>query len=210
MCARVLKVISMSRKTFLFAASLCLAASATMAQTPVHIRGTIMSLDGNVLHVKTNDSAAEKTVTLGPKLKVSAVISSSLAEVKPGSFIGTAAQTQADGSLVAREVHVFPEAMRGAGEGHRSFDLGPKSTMTNGTVGQEVVGTTGRSLTVTYKGGEKTIVVPPDVPVVTFEPGDRAELIPGAHVIVFARSEADGALSSEQIAVGKDGLTPPM
>ena len=206
----MLKVFRWPNRTFLLAAWLCLAASAAMAQTPVHIRGTITSLDGNALHVRANDPGAEKTITLGPKLKVSAVLSSSLAEIKPGSFIGTAAQTQADGSLVAREIHVFPESMRGSGEGHRSFDLGPKSTMTNGTVGQEVVGTTGRSLTVKYKGGEKTIVVPPDVPVVTFEPGDRAELIPGAHVIVFAHSEADGALSSEQIAVGKDGLTPPM
>ena len=123
----------MSRRSFLLTASFCLAASAATAQSPVHLRGTIMSLDGDTMRVKANDSGTEKTVTLGPKLTVSAVVASSLTEVKPGSFIGTAAQTQADGSLVAREVHVFPEAMRGTGEGHSTFDLGPQSTMTNAT-----------------------------------------------------------------------------
>lgn len=181
-----------------------------MAQTPTRVRGIVVSLDGNVLHVAPNDAGAEKTITLEPKLEVSTVVPSSLAEVKPGSFIGTAAQTQSDGSLVATEIHVFPESMRGTGEGHQGFDLGPKSTMTNGTVGQEVVGTTGQSLTVKYKGGEKTVIVPPNVPVVTFEPGDRAELTPGAHVIVFAQTSADGGLTSERVAVGKNGLTPPM
>ena len=82
--------------------------------------------------------------------------------------------------------------------------------MTNGTVGQEVVGSTGHSLTVRYKGGEKVVLVPPQAPVVTFEPGDRQQLTPGAHVIVFAQSEADGKLTSHRVVVGKGGLTPPM
>jgi len=111
---------------------------------------------------------------------------------------------------VAKEVHIFPESMRGSGEGHRGFDLGPKSTMTNGTVGQEVKGTSGNTLTVAYKGGQKSIVVPPDAPVVTFTPGDRAMLVEGAHIIVQPQIGAGGALMAERVIVGKDGLVPPM
>ncbi len=188
----------------------CLVSSAALAQTPQRIRGTVASLDGAVLHVKPNGDGAEVAITLGPQVKVSEVLPSSLKEVKPGSFIGTAAETQPDGTLVAKEVHVFPEAMRGTGEGHYPFDLGPKSTMTNGTIGQEVTGAVGDTLTVKYKGGEKAIRVPADVPVVTFGPGDKAELTPGAHVIVFAQAGADGALSASRVAVGKNGLVPPM
>lgn len=196
-------------KALLFAGSLCLVTSGSMAQSSTRVRGTVASLDGDTLRITAYDGG-EKTVMLDPKATVTAVIPSTLAEVKPGSFIGTAAQTQRDGSLLATEVHVFPESLRGTGEGHRGFDLGPKSTMTNGTVGQEVVGTTGHSLTVKYKGGEKTVVVPLNVPVVTFEAGDRTELTPGAHVIVFAQTGVDGKLTSERVAVGKNGLTPPM
>ena len=200
----------MSHKALAIAAALCLAASSGMAQTPTRVRGTVVSLDGDALRVRPNGDGAEETITLGATLAVSAVVPSSLTRVKPGSFIGTAAQTQPDGSLRATEVHVFPENMRGTGEGHYGFDLGPKSSMTNGTVGQEVVGTSGESVTVKYKGGEKTVIVPPDVPVVTFEKGDRTELTPGAHVIVFAEAGAGGALTSERVAVGRNGLTPPM
>ncbi len=99
--------------------------------------------------------------------------------------------------------------MRGAGEGHRGFDLGPKSTMTNGTVGNEVKGASGDTLTVAYKGGEKSIVVPPGAPVVMFAPGDKAMLVPGAHVIVQTKAAAGGTLTAERVTVGKDGLVPP-
>lgn len=200
----------MSSKTILVAVALCLGASGVvMAQTPTRVRGTVASLEGDTLHVTAN-GGGDTIITLGPKATVTAVVPSSMADIKPGSFIGTAAETQADGSLVAKEVHVFPEAMRGSGEGHYAFDLGPKSTMTNGTVGQEVTGSTSNTLTVKYKGGEKSIAVPSSVPVVTFEPGDRSELAPGAHVIVFAQTGADGKLTSQRVAVGKNGLTPPM
>ena len=200
----------MTRSALLALGLLGLVSSAALAQTPQRIRGTVVSLDGAVLHVKPNGEGAEAAITLGPQLKVSEVLPSSLKEVKPGSFIGTAAETQPDGTLVAKEVHVFPEAMRGTGEGHYAFDLGPKSTMTNGTIGQEVTGAAGDTLTFKYKGGEKAIKVPADVPVVTFGPGDKAELTPGAHVIVFAQAGTDGALSASRVVVGKDGLVPPM
>ena len=187
----------------------CVLASPALAQAPVHVRGTLTSLDGDILVLARKDGGAA-TVTFERGAKVTAVVPSSLGAIKPGSYIGTAARTEPDGTLRAVEVHVFPEAMRGAGEGHSPFDLGPRSTMTNGTVGQEVVGTSGDALTVRYKGGEKAILVPPDVPVVTFEPGDRALLVPGAHIIVFGMEDADHAIKSGQVVVGKDGLTPPM
>ena len=191
-------------------ASLGLLAATALAATPTRVRGTVASLDGNELHVVPTAGGAEMVITLGPKLTVAAIIPTTMAEIKPGSFIGTAAETQADGTLVAKEVHVFPEAMRGTGEGHYAFDLGPKSTMTNGTVGQEVTGTSGNTLTVKYKGGEKNVTVPSNIPVVTFEPADKTQLVAGAHVIVFAQTGDDGKLTAERVAVGKNGLTPPM
>ena len=199
----------MVRQTLLLSAALSLVAGAALADGPTRVRGTIESLDGTTLHVKTT-AGPEVTIALAPNYTVTALLPAKLAEIAPGSFIGTAAETQADGKMVAKEVHIFPESMRGAGEGFRPFDLGPKSTMTNGTVGQEVKGTRGNSLTVAYKGGEKTIVVPPDVPVVTFAPGDKAMLMAGQHVIVQAMSGSGGALTADRVTVGKDGLVPPM
>lgn len=147
---------------------------------------------------------------MSPAYTVTAVVPAKLSDVTPGSFIGAAADPQPDGTLVAKEIHTFPEAMRGSGEGHRAFDLGPQSTMTNGTVGNEVKGADGDRLTVAYKGGEKSIVVPPSAPVVMFAPGDRAMLAPGASVIVQAQKAENGGLTAERVTVGRDGLVPPM
>ena len=197
----------MFRKVLL--AALCVSATSVWAETPVRVRGAVASIEGGTLHVRRQDGA-DAAVALTPGFKVTAVIPSSLSEVKPGSYIGIAARPDADGTLKALEVHVFPEAMRGVGEGHGPFDLGPQSTMTNGTVGHEVVGNDGNKLTVSYKNGEKAITVPPGVPVVTFEPGDPSLLAAGAHVIVFATEADDHALTSGQVVVGKNGLVPPM
>lgn len=199
----------MLKSTLSLAAALALLAGPALAQTPNRIRGTVTSLDGTTLHVMST-AGKDVTIALSPSYGVTALVPAKLSEVAPGSFIGTAADTQADGTLVAKEIHIFPESMRGSGEGHRDFDLGPKSTMTNGTVGQEVKGTSGDTLTVAYKGGEKTIVVPPGAPVVMFAPGDRAMLVPGAHVIVQAQAGEGGAFKAERVTVGKDGLVPPM
>ena len=195
----------------MLAAALVLAVSgaAAAAQSAARIRGTVVSLDGTALHLK-DTAGADLTVALSPSFAVVALVPAKLSDVTPGSFIGAAAETEADGRLVAREVHIFPESMRGAGEGHRAFDLGPRSTMTNGTVGNEVKGASADTLTVAYKGGERTIVVPSGAPVVTFAPGDRALLIPGAHVIVQARKTDGGTLTADRVTVGKDGLVPPM
>ena len=182
------------KKTMLLSAALSLVATAALAQTPNRIRGTVESLDGTALRVRAN-GGQDVAIALSPTYGVTALVPAKLSEVKPGSFIGTAADTQPDGTLVAKEIHIFPESMRGAGEGYRAFDLGPKSTMTNGTA---------------YKGGEKSIVVPPGAPVVAFALGDKAMLVPGAHVIVQAQGGSGGALTADRVTVGKDGLVPPM
>ena len=199
----------MIKRLAIAAALLALLGGAAMAQSAERVRGTVASLDGTALCVTANDGQTV-TIALSPAYTVTALVPAKLSDVQAGSFIGIAADTQPDGTLVAREVHVFPEAMRGAGEGHRGFDLGPQSTMTNGTVGNEVKGTSGDTLTVAYKGGEKSIVVPPSAPVVMFAPGDKAMLVPGAHVIVQAKAASGGALTAERVTVGKDGLLPPM
>ena len=126
------------------------------------------------------------------------------------THIAAAADTLADGTLVAKEIHIFAEAMRGTGEGHRAFHLGPGSSITDSTVGDEVDGASGDTLTVAYKGGEKTIAVPKDAPVVMFAPGDRAMPAPGAQVIVQARAGEGGGLTAERVTAGKEGPVPPM
>jgi hypothetical protein len=183
------------------------------ASRAVRIRATIDAVDANSIDL-TSRAGQKQTLAIASDTAIVAIVPMKLEDIKPGSFIGSAAMPQPDGTQRALEVHVFPESMRGTGEGHRPFDLQPQSTMTNGTVGTVTVGTvsvgTGRTLTVAYQGGQKTIVVPPDTPVVTYEPGSRALLVPGAHVIVMATEASDGKLSATRIAVGKDGLVPPM
>ena len=125
----------MAQRILALAAALALLASTAVAQTSSRLRGTIASVNGTTLKISPNGGGPDATVTLSPDAVVVALVPAKLSDITPGTFIGTAAETQPDGTLVAKEVHVFPESMRGAGEGHRSFDLGPKSTMTNGTVG---------------------------------------------------------------------------
>ena len=194
------------RRALLTALLLCGVSTAAVAD-PVRIRGTVESLNGDALVLAR---AGEKLpVALSGKTAVSAVVPFNLSDIKPGSFIGTAAVPGKGGTLVALEVHVFPEAMRGLGEGHRPFDLQPESTMTNGTVG-DVTASNGETLTVTYKGGQQTVMVPEGTPIVTLAPGERSMLVPGAHIIVFGDKAADGAITALRILAGKDGLVPPM
>ena len=172
------------------------------------VRGAITAIDGDAMHVKVN-SGEDVTVLLTPATQVRAVTLAKIDEIKPGSYIGSAAMPNADGSLTALEVHVFPPAMAGTGDGHRAFDLKEGSSMTNGTVGDLVV-SNGRTLTVKYKGGEQKIVVPEDVPIVNLEPGDRSLLKAGVNVVLFAAKGADGTITAQAISAGKDGVTPPM
>lgn len=187
-----------------------LLADTAWAQSPraVRIRATIDQVGAGSINVTTR-AGQSLTISIASDTGILAIVPMRLEDIKPGSFIGSAAMPQPDGTQRALEVHVFPESMRGTGEGHRPFDLQPRSTMTNGTVGA-VTGGGGRTLTVTYADGQKTIVVPPDTPVVTFEPGSTALLVAGAHVIVMGTEAADGRLSANRILVGKDGLVPPM
>ena len=173
------------------------------------IRGTITQVEGPALTIATREGATVR-VTLKPGARVAAVVPADLAAARPGSFIGTAAVPQGDGTLRAQEVLIFPEAMRGVGEGHRAWDLTPDSTMTNATVEATVTSASGRELSLTYKGGAKKLLVPPGTPVVTLEPGDASLLKAGNHVFLGAEAGPGGALTAARITVGKDGMVPPM
>lgn len=182
-----------------------------LAQLPqiARVRGTVVKLDGDALTVTTRDGNEQK-ITLTKDILVLGLVKSTLADIKKDSFIGVTGMPQADGSQKAVEVHIFPEKARGTGEGFRPWDLRPNSTMTNAAVAEQVVGNDGQSLLLKYKDGEKKITVTPDTPVVSFVDGERADLKAGAKVIVFASREGDGTLLANRVAVGKDGLTPPM
>jgi hypothetical protein len=184
-------------------------ASAAVAQPkPMRVRGTIEAVNGSMLTIKTREGTEVKA-KLGDKTKVVAVVKASYADIKQGSFIGVTGMPQADGSQKCKEVHIFPEEMRGTGEGHRPWDLEPKSTMTNATVDQMVTAKDGNTLTLKYKDGEKKIVVGPDVPVVRYVVADRSELKPGAHIVALnAVKKPDGSIEAPRINVGRDGLVP--
>jgi RNase P/RNase MRP subunit p29 len=180
----------------------------TPAPAPTGVRGAIISASGDNLVVKTN-RGAEQAIKLDKDTRVAAISLANINDIKPGSYIGAAAIPQPDGSQKALEVHVFPPALAGTGDGHRPFDLAPNSTMTNGTVG-DVVASNGRTLTLKYKGGEKKIIVPEDVPIVNIEAGDRTLLVVGAKVVVRARKNPDGSLTAVSVSAGKNGVAPPM
>ena len=174
----------------------------------VRVRGVIDAVDPGDVQVTTNQGE-KLTIKLSDDVKVTLIAPIGIEAVTVGAFIGTAAVEQPDGTLRALEIQVFPESMRGAGAGHRPWDLGPGSTMTNGTIGDLKVAD-GRHLTLTYQGGEQKVFVPESAPIITFEQGTRDALKPGAHLIASAKREADGALSANRVSVGKDGLIPPM
>ena len=184
-------------------------AIAQQPPTPSRLRGTIEGIEGDVLSVKSRSGEDVKLRMTGD-IRVAGIIKIALSDIKVGSFIGTTTVPGPDGSQNAVEVHVFPESMRGAGEGSRPWDLRPNSTMTNATVADSVVGNDGHTLLVKYKGGEKKVVVSPDTPVVTYVPADKSELKAGAKVIAFIRKLPDGSLETSRVSVGRDGLTPPM
>ena len=190
--------------------ALVFAASTTWAQDTVRVRGTIERVEGQTLVVKSRDGA-ELKVVLPDNAVVVAIVKASLSDIKQGSFVGVTGMPQAYGSQKAVEVHIFPEAMRGTGEGHRPWDLRPQSTMTNANVEQTVAGIDGQTLTLKYKDGEKKIIVVPETAIVTYVPGDKSELKPGVKIfIAAANKQPDGTLQAPRVNFGKDGLTPPM
>jgi len=201
----------MLRRTFvIFTLAATGSISSAWAQDTVRVRGTVEGMDGPVYLVKTRSGDTVKVAVTDKPLFV-AMVKASMADIKPGMFVGSTAMPGPDGSLHAVEVHIFPEAMRGTGEGHRDWDLKPQSTMTNANVEAAVTGVKGQTLTMKYKGGEKTLVVTPETVVVTYAPGDKAELKPGTGIfIAAAEKKPDGTLLTPRITYGKDGLTPPM
>jgi hypothetical protein len=178
------------------------------AQQTIRVRGTIAKLDGNVLSVKSRDEI-DLTIRLTDNVQVVAVEQASQADIKAGSYVGSAALPQADGSQKALEVHIFPEAMRGSGEGHRPFAPVPNGTMTNGTVGQSAAVADGHALTLTYQEGQKQIVITPGIPIVSYVIGSRDDLKPGAHItITNAAKKPDGTFETARVNVGRNGLVP--
>jgi len=192
--------------------ALTVAASMAAAQQPrtVRVRGTIESVDGQVLNVKGRDGAA-MTVKLADTAPVRTLVKMSLADVKQGSFVGITAMPQPDGTQKAVEIHIFPETLRGTGEGHRPWDLMPNSTMTNANIDSAVVSADGQELVLKYKDGEKKFTVPATVEVVMFAPAAVADLKPGEKVFVVAgKKQADGSIEAPSIVVGRNGVNPPM
>jgi hypothetical protein len=172
------------------------------------VRGTVERIDGPVFVVKTRDGSEVKlTVTDNPLFV--AIVKSTMADIKPGMFVGSTGITQPDGSQKAIEVHIFPESMRGTGEGHYDWDLKPGTKMTNANVEQTVAGVDGPILSVKYKDGEKKLVVTPQTVVVTYEFGKREEIEPGTKIFVAAaKKEADGSLQTPRITYGRNGEGP--
>ena len=184
------------------------AALPASAQETVRVRGTIERIEGPVYVVKTRDgSEARLTVTDNPLYVV--IVPATMADIKPGMYVGSAGMMEADGTQKAIEVHIFPESMRGTGDGHYDWDLLPKSKMTNGNVEQAVTGVDGPVLSVKYKDGEKKLVVTPQTVVVTYQTGKKEEIQPGTRIFVAAaKKQLDGTLQTPRITYGRNGAGP--
>ncbi len=198
------------RVLFVFTAVAMCSAASLWAQETRRVRGAIEKIDGSTLYVKTREGEDLK-ITLPDKPVFTAIIPATMADLKSGTFVGSGALPGPDGTLVAVEVHIFPEAMRGTGEGHRPWDGGNQGTMTNANIETAVAGVDGSTLTLKYKDGEKKLLVTPKTAIVTYAPGDRAEVKPGTKIfIAAAQKQADGSLQAARLSYGRDGLTPPM
>jgi hypothetical protein len=183
--------------------------AALAQQSPSRVRGTIEAVEGDVISVKSR-SGEDVKLHMTSDMMVVGIVKIPLSDIKVGSFVGATTVPGPDGVPTAVEVHVFPENMRGTGEGSRPYDLKPNSTMTNATVAESVAGNDGHTLLVKYKDGEKKVVVTLETPVVTYVPGDKSDLKAGAKVIAFMKKLPDGSYETNRVSVGRDGLTPPM
>jgi hypothetical protein len=193
----------------LIAAVAAVAVAQAPANPPVRIRGTVEKIDGQLLTIKANNGQS-MTVKMADNFVVMGIAKAGLDDIASGKFIGTTTVGERDGALVALEVHIFPENMRGTGEGHYDWDLRPASKMTNANVASMVSVGKDRVLTVQYKGGEKKILVPADAAVVSFTPTERRELKPGASIFAVTQRQPDGSLSAARVNVGLKGQVPPM
>lgn len=210
----MMNIRTVSLRAVALSALLLSSSHAFAQQSPVsntlRVRGAVESLDGETLRVKSRDGT-EVALHLPQDAGVAGVAKISLTDVKVGSYIGVTSVPDADGSQKAVEVHVFPEAMRGAGDGDHPWDLKPKSSMTNGAVDDRTVaGNDGHTLTVKYKGGERKVLVTPETTVVTFVPATRAEIKAGTPIFAIATKKPDGTLDVARLSIGRDGVSPPM
>ena len=193
-----------------------IAVTSVSAQQPQtqRVRGVIEKVDGNTLLIKAPTGGAPVTLKLTDNALVVGVVKATVADIKEGSYIGSGALPQPDGTQKAVEVHIFAESQRGTGDGHRgNWDGSPYGagigTMTNGAAGQAVSSVDGPVITVKYKDGEKKVIVGPNVPIVRYEVGDRGELKPGAAVsVVAATKNPDGTFGAARINVGRNGVVP--
>ena len=183
-------------------------AQAQSAPSRARLRGTIAAIATDHLDL-TLANGGKVAVALPADARMTWLVAAKPGDIAVGSYIGTVSRPLPDGTRIAAEIQVFPPAMRGVGEGHNPWDLPGDSTMTNGTIGQ-MVSANGRMITLSYKGGEQHVLVPDDVPFVTYMPADRTALTVGAHVIVNGTRAADGAVTGVSVSIGKDGLVPPM
>ena len=191
-----------------FSALVALLATAALAQTPPRVRGTITAIDGNVVSVKSREGKDLK-IELASNATFAYMKKLSLADVKPGTALGTSAVTGPDGKIVALELHLFPAGRPVPNEGHRPWDLEPNSTMTNGMVTAMVEAGNGRELTLSYKDGTQRVVVPANIPIVAAQDGDRSLLVVGEYALFAIAPSTDGKLVTTRVQVTKDGVRPP-
>jgi hypothetical protein len=179
------------------------------AAPPVRIRGTVAKLDGQMLTVKSREGQGVN-VTLAPNVSIVALVKRSVSDIKAGDYVASTGIKAADGKLHAVEVRIFPEALRGAGEGQYPWDLTPNSTMTNATVGTIADSPEGKVVHVTFKGGQSDYLIDQHSGVFGYVAADKSLLIPGAAVFVIAQKGADGGLTAARLTAEKDGIKPPM
>jgi hypothetical protein len=177
--------------------------------TSIRIRGTITELDGQTLTVHSRDGQ-QVMIGLAPNFTVLGVAKRSLGDIKAGDYVASTSIKGTDGRQHALEIRIFPEEMRGVGEGQRPTDLVPNSLMTNATVSGITEAPQGPALKVRYKGGEAAVIVGPDTPIVTYVPGDASLLKPGAAIFCIAQKKPDGSLTAARVTAEKDGVKPPM
>ncbi|WP_438617793.1 hypothetical protein [Oryzifoliimicrobium ureilyticus] len=179
------------------------------AAEKIRVRGVVENLDGDTLNVKSRDGK-DVMIMLKPGWAVSGIVSAKMSDIKVGDFVGIASQPTESGVNGALEVLIFPAAMKGTGEGDREWDLKPKSSMTNATVANSVTSVNGPTLTLKYNGGERKISVPEGTPIVTFAPATKADIKPGAGVIINGTATGDNMVESDRVVVGLNGVIPPM